>query len=89
MLRHFASFVMGPRGPTLRLLGSPHRVLAETVSRFMDQVVFCVPFRSLSPSLCTSISVFRPPLLSFLPHGQVCAFVIFLLYSGHILLLFY
>ena len=44
MLRRFAAFVIGPRGPTLRLLGSPRRVLAETVSRFVDQIVYCVPF---------------------------------------------
>ena len=44
MLRQLAAFVMGPRGPTLRLQGFPYRVLAETTSRFVDQVVLCVPF---------------------------------------------
>ena len=44
MLCRLAYFVMGPCCSTLRLLGSPLRVLAETVSRFVDQVVFYVPF---------------------------------------------
>ena len=56
---------MGPRGATLRLLGSPHCVLVKTASRFVDPVVSYVPFWSLSPSLCTSIYVSHPPLLSF------------------------